>query len=386
MPSAAREHAETTAAPEEAVVREGAAPLTLQPSTPAAALRLQRAIGNRACARMATAPKQVLSRYQVEGSFNWNDPVHEALTLVAIRRAMDLLQSSPTGLLGVDVNSLPTLDSKDAHNLEPKNIDPTAQQFVRGVVWPDDPKGWLFDDDATTKNYSSGAKWYGEFDAKYKDQPDKLIGRSHYGDLQYFHGMASADGEAAQVTKDKILGWARFLIDVATGRIAGDAKLKDVAYTKDRFASYPEWTIKRLFVYEKGSDLAIRQRAAGALMHLIQDGHAKGHVERNAANEVLEFHSYEHQDHDEHGHLDAWGKGKTLEEHIKATPGAATAIEKCAQVLVMLQEAKPTDEIVKYIDEDVFKLAAGATASGPGAEFKKKPKPAPPREHIGNKL
>jgi hypothetical protein len=47
----------------------------------------------------------------------------------------------------------------------------------------------------------------------------------------------------------------------------------------------------------------------------------------------------------------------------------------------MLQLEKPTDEIVKYLDDVVFKLASNAVASGPGAEFQKKPPPptkAPP--------
>jgi hypothetical protein len=78
----------------------------------------------------------------------------------------------------------PALSSTDGHNIDARSIDKSAQQFVRGVMWPDDPKGWLFDDDSGTEDYSSGLKWYVEFDAKYKDQADKLIGRSHYGDLQ----------------------------------------------------------------------------------------------------------------------------------------------------------------------------------------------------------
>jgi hypothetical protein len=341
---------------------------------------MQRMAGNRAVGRLL-ARRRLLARYQIEGPFDTNDPVHEVLSLVAIRRAMDILGKTPTGLLGVDISKFPALSSTDGHNIDARSIDKSAQQFVRGVMWPDDPKGWLFDDDSGTENYSSGLKWYVEFDAKYKDQADKLIGRSHYGDLQFFHGMASADNEAAAATKGKVLDWARFLVDVATARISADAKLKDLPYTKDRFAAFPDYTVKQLFVYAKGGAMDARQRAAGALLHLIQDSSAKGHVDRNAAGEIVQFHSYEHQDHKEHGQYDSWGPGATLQDRINATPGAASAVEKCAQVLVMLQLEKPTDEIVKYLDEVVFKLASNAVVSGPGADFEKKPPPprkAPP--------
>ena len=44
-----------------------------------------------------------------------------------------------------------------------------------------------------------------------------MTARSHFGDLQFFHGMASSDAEAPATTKANMLNWARFLIKVAKG-------------------------------------------------------------------------------------------------------------------------------------------------------------------------
>lgn len=317
----------------------------------------------------------MLARFEVEGSFDIHDPVHEALTLSAMRRALELIKDTPKTILkNVKAAALPALSSKSGHNIETTTLDKSVQQYVRGVVWPDDPKGWLFAYDSGTENYSTGAAWYEEFDEDEKDEPEELIARSHYGDLQFLHAMATADDEAAAVTKQKVMNWAGFLIDVATGRIDTHSKLSDIPFTKPLFTSYPKYTVKHLFVYAYGPDMAVRQRAAGALMHLIQDSHAAGHAERNASGEITQFQSYGSQDHKKHAKADKWGGGATLGEHIKNTPGAARAVEKCAEVLVMLDDSASTDEVLRYLDENVFKLALDVKAAGSGPTFAKKHK------------
>jgi hypothetical protein len=342
-------------------------------------LQLQQMIGNRAVSTMlaGTRPQPVIQRYELEGPFNKNDPVHEVLTLTAIKEALEKIKSEKKEagslLKGVDMGKLPNMDSKDAHNLNPTKIDPSAQQFIRGVIWPDDPKGYLFDDDKSTENYSSGTMWYEEFDPDEKDEPEELIARSHYGDLQFFHAMATKDGEDPKMTKEKIMKWARFLTELANGSIDPNSKVKDVPAAAELFTAHKDITLKKLFGYAKGKDEDIRQRAAGALMHLIQDSNAEGHVGRDkTSGDISQFHSYEGQDHGEHGAKDAWADGKTLGDHIKNTPGAENAVHKCAAILVLLDQGASTDEIIKYLDEQIFKLDPKAEAAGPGAEFKKK--------------
>jgi hypothetical protein len=317
----------------------------------------------------------VIQRYELEGPWNKNNPVHEVLTLMSIKEALQKSKNDnkKTGTLLRDVNtsSFPEYSDKNGHNIAPEKIDPSAQQFIRGVIWPDDPKGYLFDDPKGTTNYSSGLMWWEEFDPDEKDEPEELIARSHYGDLQFFHAMASKDNEDPKVTKEKIMQWSRFLTEVSTGQLAPETKLKDHRLTKKLFPAHQDYTIKKLFGYEKATNQEVRQRAAGALMHLIQDSNAAGHVGRNKkTGDIQQFRSYEHQDHGKHGEKDAWVKGKNLSERIKNTPGAENAINQCTQILLMLDQGASTEEVIKYLDEQIFKLSPNAEKSGPGEEYK----------------
>lgn len=337
----------------------------------ATVLSLQRAVGNHAVSAM-------LMRYSLEGPWNKGDPVHEVLTLRAIKDALAQLESErrTAGSLlgGVDASGIPELTSAKGHNLAPeKDIHVSAQQFIRGVIWPDDPKGLLFDKPEGTTDYSSGAAWYEEFDEDEKDDPGALTARSHFGDLQFFHAMASTEGETPGETKAKIEKWSRFLADVSTGRIDPNKTVEEFGTAKELFPSQATLTIKRLFGHAKATDVDVRQRAAGALMHLIQDSHAKGHVDRDAkTGHIKEFHAYGKQDHAKHGEHDGWAKGKNLGERIKNTAGAERAIEKCMKVLVMLDQGAKTDDVVAFLDAEVLKLAPDARAAGAGSEFEKR--------------
>jgi hypothetical protein len=346
--------------------------LRLQAPGVARMLQLQRSIGNRATTRQ-------LQRYKILGPWNTGQAVHETLTVLAVGEAIHELEAAgidPGELMaGYDVDKLPDLGKKAS--FDPVDAPASFQQFIRGVVWADDPKGLLFDKDEDATDYSSGAMWYSEFGEGEKgnfaaDKSD-LISRSHFGDLQFFHGMASVDKEAATTTKQHMLDWARFLIDVATARTAADSQVKDVAAIKDVFPANADWTIKRLFGWAKASDIQTRQRAVGILFHLIQDSHAAGHVERNDAGDIVEFHAYGGQDEHEHGKYDFFAKAATLRESIAQTKGAASARRRCTEVLKMIAQKQSTEEIVKFLDETVFKLAGATREAGAGTGLGKKP-------------
>jgi hypothetical protein len=374
--SASEHEQETPAAPSLA---------KLAASEPGRVLQLQRAIGNRRTgALVRRAHGRQLQRYKILGPWNSGQAVHETLTVLAVGDAIEQLEANgidPGDLLaGWDANKMPDRDK--AFKFDPVDAPKSFQQFIRGVVWADDPKGLLFDKEEDATDYSSGIEWYSEFSSGEKgtflaDKSD-LISRSHFGDLQFFHGMASADAEAPATTKQHMLTWARFLVDVATARTPPDSKVKDVALIKDLFPANAEWTVKRLFGYGKASDVEARQRAVGVLFHLIQDSHAGGHVERDAAGDIVEFHAYGGQDEKEHGKYDYFAKGATLAESIAKTKGAASALTRCTQVLKMIAQKDSTDAIVQFLDTTVFKLATASRAAGPGTGLAKKPTPAPP--------
>lgn len=352
-------------------------------------LRLQRVIGNRRVGRLLDVragegrralrvggiARYLAQRYGVEGPWNKGDPVHEVLTLTAIRDALRQVASQEGGakgiLKGVDPSKFPNPTSTKGHNIAPEKIDKSAQQFIRGVVWPDDPKGYLFDEASGTGNYSSGAMWLEEFDADEKEEPEELTARSHYGDLQFFHAMATRDEEDPKETKKKMLEWSRFLADVSTGRIDVSAKLKDIPLTNRLFPSHGDYTVAKVFGYEKGKAKDIQQRAAGALMHMVQDSNAAGHTERGAEGDLQQFRSYEQQDSHKHGKHDAWAAGKTLADRIKNTPGAENAIRQCTDLLVKIDQGASTDEIVELLDRKIFKLSEKAKKSAPGEAYKK---------------
>lgn len=177
------------------------------------------------------------------------------------------------------------------------------------------------------------------------------------------------------MTKNQMLGWARFLVDVAAARIPANAKVEDVPSMKPLFPQHQKRTVKELFAFGRASDVQARQRAVGVLFHMIQDSYAHGHVERNEAGDIVEFHAYGEQDEHEHGKYDYLGGSwyETLGTRLKQTQGAPTAIDRCADVLTMIAEGKGTDEIVRYLDATVFKLASATKAAGPGTGLKKKP-------------
>ena len=363
-------------------------------SRPAAVLALQRAIGNRQTTRIVTGhPRgRSLQRYKILGPWNKGQAVHETLTVLAVGKAIEMLKASGTDpgplLKGFDTSKLPKLGAK--FDFDPVDADASFQQFIRGVVWADDPKGLLFDKDKDATDYSSGLEWYSEFSSgeggNFAADKSDLIARSHFGDLQFFHGMASADDELPSVTKGKLLNWARFLVDVAASRVSPDTKIKDIPAIQSLFPANAEWTVKKLFVFETATDLQARQRAVGVLFHMIQDSFAHGHVQRDpATDDIQEFHAYGHQDEDKHGSYDELGKGKNLGERIQNTLGAPSALTRCAEVLAKIAKGDSTDEIVDYIDTVVLKLSPRLFFSGPGSGLGKKgtnpidkPVPGPP--------
>ena len=54
-----------------------------------------------------------------------------------------------------------------------------------------------------------------------------ILNRSHFGDMQFLHSMASRVGDRAQDTKLSILIWAEFAYKVASGSIPANTMLKN---------------------------------------------------------------------------------------------------------------------------------------------------------------
>lgn len=325
--------------------------------------------------------------HEIGGPWNKTLPVHENMTLLALKRVFDTQSKKNApykgGILlsGVDSKELP--DGRGKSYVDPKDAPLSTQEFLRGVTWPDDPKGWLFDSARGTTNYSSGTMWYNEFEGGSLTNPEHLIKRSHYGDLQFFHSMAVALGEAASTTKGKILEWARFNVELALGKVDFKTRVEDLPSRFNSiqiyFRGHCAWQIRALLAgsedYGKQlTKLDVQQRATGILLHMLQDSFSHSHVERQKDGAIEQFHDYGSQDGPKHSEKDHMGTGDTLAERMKHTLGASEAIDAGARLVRMLDASSPVDDVMKLIDKELFKLSSTATAAGPGENFKKVPK------------
>jgi len=340
--------------------------------TPAAVLHLQRTVGNAAVASLLSPQSRrplAVQRYEIEGPFDINDPVHETITQEALKQA---------GMIGPKA----------------KYSDKEAWEYARGAMWNDDPQGELFDKNKKrTDDYSSGLQWYRHFSAFEKRAgkgeqfgPDaELLARSHFGDLQFLHGMA-ADMEKASVTRAHMMMWAEFTYKVAIGEIPVTTRLGAVTVPGfvELFPKQKQFTINDLFQVAEVGDAT--KRAAGSLMHMIQDSYASGHTERTAEagghkGGVVSFHSYVHQSHKKHDAYDKLPSGKGSDvEKLSRLPGATDAVAKSAQILKLIKDKKPWEDAELYLKLEVFNLEPMTRPASAGKDFKedsdKTPEPA----------
>ncbi|MEW5848040.1 MAG: hypothetical protein AB2A00_04470 [Myxococcota bacterium] len=314
---------------------------------------------NRCCAHGLVFPRGkrpkkkegIQPAYEIEGPWNYKDPVHETITEMALKRA-EIIGPNDTF------------------------SSPSAWEFVRGVIWSDDPEGLLFDkNDSETDNWSSGAEFGVKFEL-YKASAkggavfangSPLLARSHFGDLQCLHAMAPRDGEVATQTRTDALAWAEFFYLVSIGRIAPSVPMSAVA-SVSRWFTGSSTTIKDLFLVGTRGD--VRQRAVGALLHLVQDSYAKGHVHRDAQWRIEEFHNFISQDGNKHIAHD-----KMAEGGIAAMPDAQRAVEACTRILQHWKRARPWSSLRPYLETPVLVLSPAARPSGPGDDYR--PDPAP---------
>lgn len=290
-----------------------------------------------------------LPKFQVEGPWNIGDPVHETITNLALQRA---------GIVAPGTSFQ----------------DRPVWEYIRGVIWNDDPEGLLFDHNETeTDNWSSGVEFVGKFnryqgmatDGTMFGPSDPLLARSHFGDLQCLHAMATRDGEAAHDTRHRILLWSEFFYGVATGHIDGAKELGtiDLGQIELLFPN-SHVSVRTLFLIGRVGDL--RHRAMGALLHMIEDSYAKGHVQRDVRWKIQEFHSYINQDSHKHGDEDVLAAGG-----IDAMPGAKMAVRQCAEVLKMWKSGARWEQLRTYLEDNVFQLLPTARPASPGDEFRK---------------
>lgn len=138
------------------------------------------------------------------------------------------------GTLGFIENPSPIHENFVVQSLQkysPNFEQKLLNEIVRGVRWNDDPQSTLESSKADFGvNYlhSSSKKVRCKIDAKYDYQY-----RTHYGDLQFLHAMASKKNncetnETSDETLKNIMMWLEFTYKVSAGTISKDWRLRSV--------------------------------------------------------------------------------------------------------------------------------------------------------------
>ena len=105
--------------------------------------------------------------------------------------------------------------------------------------------------------------------------------RSHLGDLQFVHSMASSDDEDPVETRSKILGWAEATWGVVRGNHKLGTWLKDINVpVVQQFFGSSEWRVPTVHVGDPSLRPYVSDVAFGSLLHMVEDSFAASHVER----------------------------------------------------------------------------------------------------------
>lgn len=284
--------------------------------------------------------------------YNFTHPVHEEITQLTFG-----CDTSPDACADPEIEFAPS-------------------SVIAGVRWNDDPPFRLATTairecrtDQTIRVVTQPICWYQLFrhaekraQTTYFDGKSKrwnTMYRSHFGDLQFLHSMASRDGEPAGTTRDRILMWAEFAWSVAVGAEKGNTLLRDVK-VKGFAEFFPLSGQNILDLYTLGN-LALRRSlgdvAFGSLLHVVQDSFAYGHAERSKPlagavctgtslsqpGTIRAFRSYSRQDHKKHG---AHDERDAFQSGMQVTPNAV-AVGKV--LLALYDEKKPWSVVEPYL-------------------------------------
>ncbi len=229
-------------------------------------------------------------------------------------------------------------------------------QLINGAIWNDDPTGLIgwresnFDSDIPLRwvlgfLYAEMLSGLGIPMAN-----DNLLGRSHFGDMQFLHGMSYQAGTSPQTTQKKIMDWCKFTYQVSTGAVNVDDKVTD---------HFPSVTIGRTLTINQLFNGHAPFFALGTIAHLIQDSYSQAHVKRDAANHILAFLVFQEQKSDGHKALDT-------KDAYEESGGWTKAIQHVGKVLEFVSNKEPWTTVEMFLRQQVFRLSDKAQPSSGG--------------------
>ena len=210
-----------------------------------------------------------------------------------------------------------------------------------------------------------------------------VMTRSHFGDLQFLHAMASQEGVHPGATRAKVLDWLEFAWKVSSREIKPDAFLRDIRIpTVQEHFGCSEWRVVDLYILGRQDSLGryLHQVAFGSVLHTVQDSFAGAHVSREVQSpggtcagtkydqprRVIEFHTYGAQDGGLHDDED------TREAMVRASaadrwPDAVEATRNLAQ---FYEDRAPWADVQPYV-QCLFELADERKDSSPGEPYRR---------------
>jgi len=296
-------------------------------------------------------------------------PVHEEITNRARACAALSVSRDNTSLTCITAGPTPTGTPKGNKH----------DSLIRGVWWNDDPNQLLFTQPMTWAVWMEDAKQIAKKQRNLRGQQRTITPRyymqyrSHYGDLQFLHSMASKDDEAPADTRQNILDWAEFAYAVATRGIGTQTLLGQVttSHFQDHFKYQSGWTVSYLFGPRyrlKDNPDHFQDMALGSLLHLVQDSYSDAHAQRSLEpsakcpdGRIVEFHAYGHQVSKLHGTADtrsAW-KGRTFSQ-------AQDPVNVSATIVHFARQGVGWPIVQHYLQDTVFCLDTDAQKAGPG--------------------
>ncbi|KAI3320934.1 hypothetical protein HD806DRAFT_524289 [Xylariaceae sp. AK1471] len=223
----------------------------------------------------------------------WFDkyPIHESIVIAALIRSKVYVPR------GTNYNNL---------NLK-------QWEYARGLIWNDDPSCLLFEDEADFNNtFGDGVEWSAAFEF---GGNRIMTRRSHFGDLQFLHSMATHLNEEPLITKKCVMRWLCVMYKLACGGqgVSEDDKLKQHLedYFKNDTHPGENATLKDLLIAttKKYRNTDIQKRALGSCLHITGDSYAPDTYGRWGP--IIRFHTYEGQNN-HHKHYDGLPKNQEL--------------------------------------------------------------------------